>query len=347
MGPLKVLLSLGANIIAVDINRPGVWEFLITSTLHSCGTLTFPMAKEMKIVPGKELYENCGCDLMAQPAEICNWLKYLYPGQPFVVGGYAYLDGLLHVKLAIAMDAIMDGLIKTRGNSVTLAFLCTPTDVHMIPKAAHEAAKFNLAHAPFWQKMLMGAGVNHLKSNVVKQVKNETLGKEFYLVDGITVAQGPNYALAKRLQHWRAIVARSSGITVSTNIAPSTKTASVVSNVQFKAAYEGMPAFIPMEIMFQDTSNSVMGALLLHDVYNHTGKSHYSTKLDHPMQLFSYYGFHGGVWRCGFTINSIGLYSALIYYFGIYKIPVFIVTGASIAVIAYIISLGFPHNWCC
>jgi hypothetical protein len=53
------------------------------------------------------------------------------------------------------------------------------------------------------------------------------------------------------MQHWRCIVARNAGHLVSTNIAPSTKTTSVVSNAQFKAAYEGMPSFRPMEIMYQ------------------------------------------------------------------------------------------------
>lgn len=31
---------------------------------------------------------------------------------------------------------------------------------------------------------------------------------EFYINDGIVVQQGPNYALAKRIQHWRAMLAR-------------------------------------------------------------------------------------------------------------------------------------------
>jgi len=34
----------------------------------------------------------------------------------------------------------------------------------------------------------------------------ETVQDEFNIVDGIVVAQGPNYALAKRLQHWRAML---------------------------------------------------------------------------------------------------------------------------------------------
>lgn len=54
--------------------------------------------------------------------------------------------------------------------------------------------------------MLQYVGSNSLKSNVVKPILNKSDNQEYYLVDGITVAQGPNYALAKRMQHWRCIV---------------------------------------------------------------------------------------------------------------------------------------------
>jgi hypothetical protein len=47
MGPLKCLLALGANIIAVDIDRPGVWKKLIEEEVRpSFGSIYFPMKKE-------------------------------------------------------------------------------------------------------------------------------------------------------------------------------------------------------------------------------------------------------------------------------------------------------------
>lgn len=54
-------------------------------------------------------------------------------------------------------------------------------------------------------------------------------GEQFYVCDAIVPDQGPNYILAKRLQHWRAILARAAGCKASSNIAPSTATVSVVS----------------------------------------------------------------------------------------------------------------------
>ena len=108
-------------------------------------------------------------------------------------------------------------------------------------------------------------------------------GVEFAVIDGIVGAQGPvnttpckqrrsrwaasshrwrgvlqNYALSKRLQNWRAMTARNAGQLVSINVAPSTATASVVSNKSFAAAFEGMASFPPMEIMREETSRAVV-----------------------------------------------------------------------------------------
>ena len=85
------------------------------------------------------------------------------------------------------------------------------------------------------------------------------LGEERYIVDAVVNDQGPNYILAKRLQHWRAIVSKEDGCLVSTNIAPATATASVVSNKLFALAYKGQHHFKPLEVSQQETSNAVMG----------------------------------------------------------------------------------------
>merc|ERR1712087_1050791 len=139
-------------------------------------------------------------------------------------------------------------------------------------------------------------------------------GGEYYMVNGISVAQGPNYALAKRLQHWRAVVARSKGCIVSSNIAPSTSTVSVVQNRTFAWAYEGMPYFKPYEIFSPETSKSVMIAILFHDLNNPASVANPRTTLANPNQLFASGAFHGGTWRCAYEIDSIGECSVLLYF---------------------------------
>jgi hypothetical protein len=42
MGPFQVLMSLGANVIAIDLDRPQIWERLISFARKSPGTLIFP-----------------------------------------------------------------------------------------------------------------------------------------------------------------------------------------------------------------------------------------------------------------------------------------------------------------
>jgi hypothetical protein len=143
MGPLLVLMALGANVIAVDLDRSGIWKRLINIARKSPGSITFPMKVEQsKCATDEALFEAAGCNLFTHTPMIRDWLMQLYPGKAFTVGCYAYLDGALHVQVSLAMDAICKDLSEKRKNT-SLAYLCTPTDLHLIPKEAHEAAKEN------------------------------------------------------------------------------------------------------------------------------------------------------------------------------------------------------------
>jgi len=315
MGPFEVLMSLGANVVAVDLDRPQIWKKLINRARNSSGSLTFPMTKEQTACKDDDdLYASSGCNLFTETPLIRDWLVDLHPGSPFTVGSYAYLNGALHVQVSLAMDAICRDLCDKRQNT-SLAYLCTPTDLHLIPQEAHQAASENFdefSKKPFCMLMKMFAGNKVLRKNVKKPVSG--VGGEFFYVNGISVAQGPNYAIAKRMQHWRAVIARSKGCTVSSNIAPSTSTASVVQNRTFAWAYEGMPYFKPYEIFAPETSNSVMSAILLSDLNDPTSVANASTAVANPNQLFASGGFHGGVWRCAYEIDSIGESSVLLYF---------------------------------
>jgi hypothetical protein len=347
MGPFYVLVSLGANIIAVDIPRSHIWKRLIEAVRESSATITFPLKTEQSLLKSDDdLFNAAGADLFTQTPEIKNWLMTVHPGKPLTIGGYAYLDGALHVQVSLAMDAISHSLYKNRPN-VSLAYLCSPTDVFVIPDAARDAMQANFKSAPQWQNLIskLTSG-KFLRKNTQPLVESSDK-KTFSICDGLVVAQGPNYALAKRLQHWRAIVARSEGCTVSTNIAPSTATLSVVHNKQFAAAYGGMYLFRPMEIMYQETSNAVMGALLVHDILNTESTANPSKPLKNPLELFAYGAFHGGIWRCSWKINSIGEVAAVSYYLSVYKAYLAAVGAGISGVAAYVFLNGLPkpHTW--
>eukprot|EP00571_Detonula_confervacea_P000439 CAMPEP_0172315300 /NCGR_PEP_ID=MMETSP1058-20130122/24776_1 /TAXON_ID=83371 /ORGANISM="Detonula confervacea, Strain CCMP 353" /LENGTH=787 /DNA_ID=CAMNT_0013029355 /DNA_START=44 /DNA_END=2407 /DNA_ORIENTATION=+ len=332
MGPFEVLMSLGANVVAIDLDRAGIWKRLIERAKNSSGSITFPMTKEQKdCANDDEMYECSGCNLFTETPIIRDWLVDLYPGKPFTVGSYAYLNGALHVQVSLAMDAICRDLCERR-KGTSLAYLCTPTDLHLIPKEAHDAAKATykeFSKKPFCMLMKLLAGKKMLRKNVRDPVSG--VGGDFYYVNGISVAQGPNYAMAKRMQHWRAIIARSKGSIVSSNIAPSTSTASVVQNRTFAWAYEGMPYFKPYEIFAPETSKSVMIAILFHDINNPTCVANPKTVLANPNELFASGSFHGGLWRCAYEVDSIGEASVLIYFSRVATPYVLAVGGLGIA----------------
>mmetsp|Transcript_20526 Transcript_20526/g.56660 ORF Transcript_20526/g.56660 Transcript_20526/m.56660 type:complete len:751 (+) Transcript_20526:108-2360(+) len=331
MGPLLVLLSIGANVVAVDLDRPMIWKRLIGLARDSMGTLTFPVKADPKTLKtDEEIFASAGCNLFTHTPMIRDWLVDLYPNKPFAVGSYAYLNGALHVQVSLAMDGICRDLSEKRRN-VSLAYLCTPTDLHLIPEEAQQAsleAYDEYKSKPYCMLLSMMSGGKFLRKNAKKPVSGK--GGDYYLVNGISVAQGPNYALAKRMQHWRAIIARSQGCTVSSNIAPSTSTVSVVQNRTFAWAYEGMPYFKPYEIFAPETSNAVMSAILMYDLNDPKSSGNPKTPHSNPNQLFSYGSFHGGVWRCAYEIDSIGEASVFLY-FGRVAQPYLLAAGGVVA----------------
>jgi len=342
MGPFPKLMEMGANVVAIDIpgswgkggKRPtsGLWKRLVdTAKTSPGGSIIFPLdpSKSQKELEASSdplaLYEAAGSNLMEQPAEVANWLlewQATLPASAKVcIGNYTYLDGENHVKLALCADHCIKRLREVRP-STAVSFLCTPTDIHVIPQEAHEAAvkRYGTGMGSFGFEKLFNTLSRGacLVSNVVSPVATAN-GKKLYLVDGVSVAQGPNYALAKRMQHWRAQIAFAEGTTVSSTVAPSTATISVISNKTFAWAYGGLPYF-GYEVFKQETTNAVMASLLIHDLLNDKGPKNAKNKsefgIENTLQLFSTQGVHGGLWRCAYTINSLGEACAIIFFMG-------------------------------
>jgi len=147
-------------------------------------------------------------------------------------------------------------------------------------------------------------------------------GKEIKLVDGLSVAQGPNYALAKRMQHWRAQLEFEAGAVVSSMVAPSTATLSVIHNKTFAWAYGGMPYF-RYELFKQETTNAVMAAMLMHDLLNAASPKNPANRakfqIDNSLELFRTQAVHGGLWRSPYKLGTIGIPCALIYFGGLLR----------------------------
>jgi hypothetical protein len=291
MGPLPALLRWGARVAAVDLPRPALWQRVRDTARRGAGTLLLPLGAD----------DEAGADLMTEVPEVADWLAGL-PGA-LVLGNYVYADGATNVRVSVAVDALTLRLAEVRPE-LALAFLATPTDVFAVPR---EAVDFSVAayarRSP--AAKLLGRPLRTLSAGRLLR-RAYVPGSDPGINDSLVPQQGPNYALAKRLQRWRASTARAAGTTVSMNVAPPTRTRSVVKNRALAAAYAGAHRF-GVEVFEPATSNVLMAALLVHDL--HTGGGPERT---HPWQDEAHAAAHGGLWRTPYAPRSaLGLAAVL------------------------------------
>lgn len=293
MGPLPSLLTWGATVAAVDLPRPDLWQRLLGTARRGAGRLLMPVSPDSRGETDSLLAEAAGADLLTAVAEVSDWLSEL--SGPIVVGNYAYADGANHVRVSTAVDVLTQRLLQHR-DDVALAFLATPTDVFAVPREAVQQSVDRYQRRSWPAKM------------VGRPLRTVTLGRlmqRAYLphadpgvCDSLVPVQGPNYALAKRVQRWRASVHRSRGGEVSFHVAPSTRTRSVVKNRALAAAYAGARRF-GVEIFEPETANTLMAALLVHDL---------NTQMPsraHPWQDEAFAAVHGGLWRAAYAPRSV------------------------------------------
>jgi hypothetical protein len=313
MGPTRSLLRWGANVHAVDLPRQALWERLITTARTTAGSLRIPIALDTlgqpPFVVGGPVHPDddatvaarAGVDLLAATPEIRTWLGQI--DGPFVLGTYAYADGAVHTLLSMAADAIVDDLLARR-DDITLAYLATPTDVFKVPIEAVEESRRRWGSRGIAALLQMPLRVvRQFEPNYpADQVDDD--GIAFGINDSLVPQQGPNYVLAKRLQRWRAIRARSDGRRVSLNLAPATRTRSVVKNRALAAAYAGAGRF-GVEVFEPATSPALMAALLVHDLRNPASSANPDVELENPMDLYAAAATHGGLWRVPYAPRSV------------------------------------------
>ncbi len=319
MAPTRSLLRWGARVHAIDLPRPAVWERLIAITRSTAGSLRIPIPTtdgQAPFVVGGLIHPDddrviadvAGADLLTAMPEIGTWLQEI--DQPFILGSYAYADGALHARLSMAVDAIIVDLLRER-DDVTLAFLATPTDVFMVPEECVVESRrrwdsrglAGLVQAPL---RLVG----QFEPNYPETYETES-GRIVGMNDSLIPQQGPNYILAKRIQRWRALVARAEGVPVSLNLAPATRTQSVIKNRALAAAYAGAGRF-GVEVFEPATSTALMAALLVHDLRNPASSANPATPLDNPMDLYVEGANHGGLWRAAYSPRSVLGFAAVL-----------------------------------
>ena len=306
VGPLPALLNWGAQVIGVDVPRPAIWERVLDMARRSGGTLLVPVAAETGELPGASdevLAQRAGLDLTGDVPAAADWLATV--DGPLVLGNYVYADGAANVRVSAAVDALTVRL-QARRDDVALAFLATPTDVFTVPADAVAQS----AHA-----YATRSRAAKLASPPLRALSGGRLLRRAYppgadpgINDSLVAQQGPNYALAKRVQRWRATVARDGGATVSMNVAPPTRTRSVLKNRALAAAYAGAHRF-GVEVFEPATTRVLMAALLVHDLHTEDGPAH-----PHPWQDEAHGAAHGGLWRIAYAPRSALTLAALLGY---------------------------------
>ena len=306
-GPLAWLAQWRANIVAIDLARGPTWKKIAQRVAAGNGQLIAPVART-----AEPDMQHAGADMLTQTPEIAAWLAGL--GVPLDLFAIAYLDGERHVRVSLAMDALAVAVAKAQPKS-TLAWMATPTDVFAVPQALAEDVMRSYADRGMLKRLAQagaraGSGGRSFAPHIEALV-DATDGSRWGVVDSLVIEQGPNYALAKRLQQWRAIVARADGSVASINVAPSTTTASVISNPALAAGFRGAKAF-DIEVFEPATTNALMAALWVHDLRNPQGTAQPSVPLPHPLQLLVEGANHGGLWRVPYLPRSVLPFAALL-----------------------------------
>ena len=312
-GPLTWLAQWRANIVAIDLARGPTWKKITQCVLAGNGQLIAPVAASAPLGgdPVADL-QLAGCDMLTQTPEIAAWLQQL--GQPLDIFSIAYLDGERHVRVSMAMDAIAVACAAADPRC-TLAWMGTPTDVVAVPQPLADAVMRAYDERGTLKRLAQaglraGSGGHSFLPHIEALVQADD-GSRWGVLDCLVIQQGPNYALAKRLQQWRALVARADGQLASIHVAPSTTTASVLSNPALAAGFRGARAF-GIEVFEPATTHALTAALWVHDLRNPQSAAHPAVPLKHPLQLLTEGANHGGLWRVPYLPRSVLPFAALL-----------------------------------
>jgi hypothetical protein len=290
MGPVHALLRWGAGVVAVDLPRPAIWSRLLDLNRRYGGSLHLPVRSDVA-ADDPNLAGRAGADLLHDLGDVARWLAE-FDGR-LVLGNYVYADGAVNVRVATAVDAMCGFVVAARPDTA-LAFLGTPTDVFAVPpEAVAYAVEAYARRTPIRR---LRRPIRVLSAGRMLR-RNYAPGSDPGICDSLVPQQGPNYALAKRLQRWRATDARAAGSAVSFKVAPPTRTRSVLKNRALAAAYAGAHLF-DVEVFEPATSNTLMAALLVHDLRVPAPAA------AHPWQDETHGAAHGGLWRGPYAPRS-------------------------------------------
>lgn len=262
MGAFGMLLDLGAHVIAIRTRNPKNWDKMEQTAKGKCGTLYLPFEPT-----GEDQKDTQrGCDLMAEPLRIRNWLATLLATDAnlsqlsdVTCCMLTYLDGEKHVRISVACDFIMRSLeleLAKKNQSLRYSFIGTPSISTVVSKEMADSCEANRSNSSWYVRASAGS------FPVVELPVQEKTSHALALLHIYSNLQGPNYALAKNIQIWRVLACKLS----SYHVGPPTRTASVQHVKTAKYALEGLSAVFPCQSFDAVVSRSMLGLMLVWDM---------------------------------------------------------------------------------
>ena len=358
MGPCSTLLAHGATVVALARKAgrggPAKWREIIQHAEKSPGTLLFPMAAGTTQA-GAADPSNAGADVLQDTPEIVNWLVELFSTHPKCKGKRAhvysgiYLDGGKFVRASVAMDAVVDQLTdrlgriaaERRGPSedaadVALVYIDTPSHCHVVRKSVTYAGQRKQR-----QKVSVGLGLA-ATAGLVKGPESVMLPRAdaretMVCMDFLSATQGPNYAVAKLLQRFRALFARHGTVSlwpdaktgadvarakqfVSITSGPAAKTESVMHSKTMSLMMNNVHRVPPNVAHEPSTVQVVMTMVLIRDLNSRhalgnpaneePSRSQFADVVAtaDPFDFLVENAWHGGMWRSPYGLEDCGKY---------------------------------------
>jgi hypothetical protein len=385
MGPCETLLKAGATVIALARKAgrggPKRWEELCAVARASGGRLICPVgvisgeegAKQTK--DGADLFDfapaDIGADALVHTPEIVNWLFDLFTKHPHCEGkrpliySGIYLDGGKFVRASVAMEFIIheltERLVDTTLNTFAklgvckvpaLLYIDTPSHVHLLATntffeffTGATKPNYNQA-APWWLRALSTVGLVWAPGNM--KISDPSVNNAWSVADFSSVQQGPNYAVAKLIQRWRAIWSRHAGLAlgeagdhvphatwdgeappraiqkrekqlVSITTGPAAKTESVMHAKTMALVMKNIHLVPPNVAHEPETVRALMTLVMLRDLKSNKAMGNPNSVVEqgfsgdvehsqHPMAFLVENAWHGGLWRSSYALDSAGPY---------------------------------------
>lgn len=297
MGPLSQLTQWGVNVIAVDVPFLAVQERITAIAAAGSGQVTVPVVGA-----------RSGLHVSSSLPLLRGWLAAQWKTEATpVLSTLTYADGAAHVEANLAGDVLADDLVLARPDAM-LAYLNTPTDSFLVPADAVAQARSRALHwrwnSPAHRVASRLTG-RRLFENAYEHELVDGTGSTWGLSDTLVDIQGPNYALAKRLQRWRAVEHQNAGGRVSSTVAPASWTRSVTKNRVLASVYRGAAPF-GVEIFDPETAGPLLAAKMVADAFTELPDTN-----AHPESVFAA-AAHGGLWRQPFEPRSALTVAALL-----------------------------------